>query len=102
MMLDAVDIAFVLIKRDISRMIVAEEHRALLRRTFGPTAAASSRLDASRIDGPSAPGVGPRMGRMGEELPQGLAMRRMPLQLPSGRPVRWAKRQLDLMLPQEL
>src|SRR5262249_51413003 len=71
-----------------------------LGRAFPPTGAAMLRYDAGRVDGPSAPGVGPRISRAPQDLPQGLALRLVPVQLPSLRSGDRAEWQGDAMTPQ--
>jgi hypothetical protein len=98
--LDAVKIALILIPRYVRWMIIAEEHGALLRCALDPTGAASPGLDATEVDAASAPGVGSGIGRPAQQLPQRLAVGRVPLQLPLGRPGGRTKRQRDLMVSQ--
>ena len=85
MLPQAIYIVLMSIPRNICRMIVPEEYRALLRRTLDPPAAPSPRLDATGVDAP-APGVGSRISGLTQQLPQRLALRRMPLQLSSYTP----------------
>ena len=96
----AAEVGLVLLPAQVRGVVVAEEHRAVLGRAADAAAAAPTRPDAPRIRGASAPGVGAGIGRVAHQLPQRLAVGRVPLQLSAPRPARGAPRQLDPVLPQ--
>ena len=85
---------------DVGGVIVGQEHRTVLRFPFDPTTAAVARHLPPRVEGPSAPGVGARIGRTTHEMAQRLPMRSMPVQLPPVGAARHAVGHLDVMLPQ--
>ena len=100
LLFEAADVALILLPGNVRRMIVMDDHSALVWLTADATTPAPTRLDTPRIGGVSAPSIRTRISRVTHDLSQGFTVGRVPLQLSAFRPARAAKRQLDSVLSQ--
>ena len=77
-LLEAAEVGLELLPAQVRGVVVAEEHRAVLGRAADVAAAAPTRLDAPRISGEPAPGIGTRISRVSHQQPQVFAARPVP------------------------